>query len=154
MSIFGKLDAANVSANANFIEAGDYLAEITDAEYRTSNSGDRQIVIEYTVTNEDSAFKGSKAREYLKLPPADFTAEQFELMPPDEKKKLRESMAKVKARLCGYSDKNVGLGIKENDLNDPEWTPAVLKGTAVRLGINNGASGQYINIKYVALQDS
>lgn len=151
MSIFGKLDAANVKANPNHIDTGDYEGEVTWAGIRTNESGDRRLVIEYTIENEESAFNGSKHRETFFLPAEDMTEEQMLLLPVEDQKKIRKNNANVKKRLCGYSAKNIGLGVSEDDLNDPNWTPEVLKGLKVRFGIQ--VNGDYINTKYVVLQD-
>ncbi len=153
MSIFGKLDAETVKSNPFHVDAGDYLGEITDADYKTNSDGERRLFIEYTITNDESSFKGSKVKEYLRLPPEDFTMEQFTMLPPDDQKKIREQMAKVKARLCGYSERNRGLGVDSSDLNDPAWSPKALMGIQVRFGVTNGTDGSYVNVKYVALQD-
>ncbi len=154
MSIFGKLDAAVISTNPYKIDEGDYDGEIVDAEFGIARDGEtRQLMIEYTITTEDSSFKGQNVKEFFSLVPEDFTHETMAMLPPDEQKKIRQNLANLKGRLCGRSERNKGLGIDEDDLNSEGWSPVVLKGLAVRLGINNGRDGQYTNVKYAVLAD-
>jgi hypothetical protein len=149
MSVFGKLDAKTVSTNPYFIKAGDYEGEILNAEYATNRDDVRQLVIEYVITTEDSPYNGSRTKEYFPMVSENMTQEMFDMLPPEEQKKIRTNNANLKKRLCGYNDKNTGLGVSEDDLNDENWTPAALKGISVRLGISNGNNDQYTNIKYV-----
>jgi hypothetical protein len=151
MSIFGRMDATTVSTNPYKIDAGDYEAEVTGAEFGTNRDGGRQLVIEYTITSEESEFKGNKAKEYFPMVDEDLTLEMFEMLPPEEQKKIRTSNANLKGRLCGRSEKNKGLGVAEDDLNDASWSPSVLKGIPVRLGISNGSTGEYTNVKFASI---
>lgn len=151
MSIFGKLDAATIPTNPNFVEEGEYSAEITNGEFKTNRDGGRQLILEYTISDEASAFDGNKVREYFNIVSEDLTQEMLAMLPADEQKQIRRDIAKLKSRLCGYSAERKGLGVSEDDLNDPAWTPESLKGTRIVLGITNGSTGQYTNIKFVAL---
>jgi hypothetical protein len=154
MSIFGKLDAAVISTNPFKIDEGDYDGEIVDAEFGTGRDGEtRQLVIEYTITTEESSFEGQTVKEFFPLVPEDFDNSSMAMLPPSEQQKIRQNLANLKKRLCGYSEKNKGLGINEDDLNSADWNPVVLKGLPVRLGINNGRDGQYTNVKYAVLAD-
>lgn len=153
MSIFGKLDAAQVPTNAFYIEAGDYEAEVTKAHFKEKD-GQRQLVIEYTITNQDSQYLDQKAYHYYTLPDADMTAEMFELLPSDEKQKIRKTNSSIKRTLCGTdgNSKQRGLGVPEEDLNDDDWDPAVLVGTKIYMGIANfGKDG--VNVRWVNLRD-
>lgn len=154
MSIFGKLDAATISTNPFWIEEGEYEAEVTNAEYRSNRDGQKQLHIEYTVTEEESRFDGNKANQYFPLMDADMTYEQFVLLPKDEQQKISRTNAALKKTLCG-SDGNEfqkGLGIPQDDLNDENWDPAVLKGLKVRIGVNNyGKDNNGVNVRWVNL---
>jgi hypothetical protein len=84
------------------------------------------------------------------------TAEAFLLLPTEEKQKIRREMANLKRTLCGSGNNSNrrGLGIDANDLNDPDWNPAVLKGLEVDMTITNyGPNDEGINVKYVNLSD-
>ena len=155
MSLFGKLDAELISTNPFKVDKGEYEATVVEARYNTNKNDVRQLVIQYEITNEDSEFKGNKVAHYLDLVDSDMTQEKLEMMPADEKKKIRMSLAKLKKTLCG-NEGNVnhkGLGVDINDLNE-DWNPEILVGTAVRLGINtNGKNNEYTNVQWVNLQD-
>jgi hypothetical protein len=154
MSIFGKLDAAVISTNPFKIDEGDYDGEIVDAEFGTARDGEtRQLMIEYTITTEESSFKGQNVKEFFSLVPEDFDNASMAMLPPSEQQKIRQNLANLKKRLCGHSEKNKGLGVDEDDLNSSDWNPVVLKGLQVRLGIHNGRDGQYTNVKYAVLAD-
>lgn len=156
MGIFGKLDAENVSTNPFFIEAGEYEAEVTKAEYKTNRDNNKQLHIEYTITDETSQFNGAKAVQYFTLPPDDMTNESMALLPVDEQKSIRRTMSAIKRTLCGNSG-NVnqkGLGVPADDLNDENWKPEVVVGTKVNLAISNfGANNEGVNIKWVNLNE-
>lgn len=152
MSLFGKLDAANIPTNPFFVEQGEYTAEVTDAKYKTNRNDVRQLVIQYTITSENSQFLDSRVTDYFDLVAADLTAEQFILLPAEEQKKIRRNNANLKRRLCGNdnNDKQKGLGIPQDDLNDENWDPAVLVGLKVSLAVSNyGANNEGVNIKWV-----
>lgn len=155
MSLFGKLDAANIPTNPFFIEKGDYSAEVTKAQYKTNRDQQKQLVIEYTITDEESQFLDSRASKYYTLVDSEMTQEMFELMPADEKKKIRQAMAALKRDLCG-NDNNPsqkGLGISMDDLND-DFNPEILVGTKVQIGISNyGANNEGVNIRWVNLAE-
>lgn len=159
MSIFGKLDAANIPTNPYFIKEGEYPSEISDAKYHNNKSnGQRQLVIQMTVTDESSEFLDSTASLYFDLPDLDMTIEQFELLPNEEKKKIRKAMSAIKRTLCGNpsNEKQKGLGVSEEDLNNDEWDPKVLVGTPVTMAITNYGSGptkEGVNIKWVNLRE-
>lgn len=150
MSIFGKLDAATIPTNPFHIEKGEYLAEITKAEFKTNRDNQRQLFIEYTITDTDSQYVDSKASQFFTLVDADMTAEMFELLPAEEKKNIRRANATLKRTLCGHSNNAAqkGLGVNPDDLNDENWNPAVLLGTKVMMAINNGTTGEYVNVRW------
>lgn len=156
MSIFGELDAAQVSTNPYFIEGGEYAAEVIEAKYKENRDGVRQLYIQYILTDTDSEYVGQKPSHFFNLVADDMTAEKFALLPAEEKKKIRLAMATLKKTLCG-SDGNAnhkGLGVPVDDLNDKDWNPAVLVGTKVMLGIaNGGTNNEYVNIRWVNLAD-
>lgn len=156
MSIFGKMDAATIPTNPFWIEAGEYKAEVTDAKYQTNRNDEKQIVIEYVIIDSDSEFVDKKAKQYFVLVEDAMTAETFNLMPAEEKQKIRRDMANLKRTLCGSGNNSNrrGLGVDVNDLNDPAWDPAVLKGLKVDMTITNyGPNDEGINVKYVNLSD-
>lgn len=154
MSIFGKLDAQTVSSNAFFIEEGEYLAEVTKAAYEVKQDGERLLVIKYTITDPDSQYIDSTATQRFTLVDPELTLEMLELMPAEEKKKIRLANAKVKRNLCGNpgNSSQKGLGVDVDDLNGGDWVPESLVGTKVKIGISNwGTDG--VNVKWVNLQD-
>lgn len=154
MSIFGQLDAATIKTNPFFIEAGEYDAEVTKAYFKNDRNGNKQLVIEYTINNEDSEYLDKKASQYFTLPDPNLTAETFALLPADEKKKIQGTLSSMKRTLCGNSAnaRQKGLGVNPDDLNDPEWDPAVLMGIKVNLSISNyGEEG--VNIRWVNLTE-
>lgn len=154
MSIFGKLDAQTVSSNAFFIEEGEYLAEVTKAGYEVKQDGERLLVIKYTITDPDSQYIDSTATQRFTLVDPELTLEMLELMPAEEKKKIRLANAKVKRNLCGNpgNSSQKGLGVDVDDLNGGDWVPESLVGTKVKIGISNwGTDG--VNVKWVNLQD-
>lgn len=156
MSIFGKLDAQTIQTNSYWVEKGEYSAEVTKAEFKTNRDGDRQLFIQYTINNEDSQFLDSKVSQYFTLPDPEMTHESLLLMPPEEQKKIRLSMAKLKRTLCGNenNENQKGLGVAIDDLNDPDWNPVTLLGTKVDLAVSNyGANNQGVNINWVNLTD-
>jgi hypothetical protein len=152
MSIFGKLDAANIPTNPFWVGAGEYTAEVTDAKYKVNRDDEKQLVIEYTIDDETSEFVDSRVAQFFTLINPDMTKEDLELLPPEEKKNIRRSIAALKRTLCG-TDKNQGLGIEPDDLNDPEWDPAVLKGSKVNIGVvNYGSSNEGVSVRWVNLR--
>jgi hypothetical protein len=156
MSIFGKLDAAAVSTNPFWIEAGDYSAEVVDARYKTNRDNVKQLYIQYVITDENSEFLDQKPSHFFNLVDPDMTAEALALLPADEKKKIRMSMANLKKTLCGNegNSNQKGLGVAIDDLNDENWNPETLKGTKVMIGIGNGgSSNEFVNIRWVNLAD-
>lgn len=156
MSIFGKMDAATIPTNPFWIEAGEYKAEVTDAKYQLNRNDEKQLVIEYTIIDSDSEFVDKKAKQYFVLVEDAMTAEAFLLLPLEQKQKIRREMANLKRTLCGSGNNSNrrGLGVDVNDLNDPEWDPAVLKGLKVDMTITNyGPNDEGINVKYVNLSD-
>jgi len=157
MSIFGQLDAANIHTNAFYIEAGEYSATVTKAYYKKNvrdGEEQRQLVIEYTIDDEDSQYLDSKAYHYFNLVDPDMTAEKFALLPSEDQVKIRRSNSALKRTLCGddnNSDKR-GLGVPVDDVNDENWNPEVLVGTKVDMAISNyGANNEGVNIKWVNL---
>ncbi len=156
MGIFGQLDAANIPTNPFYIEKGDYSAEVTDAKFKTNRDQVKQLYIQYTINDEDSQFLDSKAVQFFDLPDENMTQEMFSLLPSDEQRKMRRNLAALKRTLCGNDSNSSqkGLGVDQNDLNDPNWDPAVLMGTKVNLSITNyGATNEGVNIKWVNLQE-
>lgn len=156
MSIFGKLDAANIPTNPFFVEKGEYPAEVTKAEYKTNRDEVRQLSIEYTITDETSAFDKQRVTHFFNLPDPDMTQADMILLPPDEQKALRRNLSNMKRTLCGNdgNDKQRGLGVVPDDLNDENWTPEVLVGTKITLAINNyGKDQQGVAVQWVNLRE-
>ncbi len=157
MSLFGELDAAEISSNPFKIDAGEYESEITAAEYRTDRDGRRQLYLKYTITDTNSEFKGESQGHFFPLVDADMTHEKLEMMPLEERQKIRKDNANVKRTLCGNpGHKNQpGLGVDPDDLNQPDWNPASLLGTPVIMCINNfGTNNQGTGIRWVnVIQD-
>lgn len=154
MSIFGRLDAANIPTNPFFVEAGEYSAEVTAASYKKTDDGGRTLVIEYTINDEDSAYLDNKVSQRFVLMDPDMTEEAFALLPGEEKKRIQRSNASLKRTLCGSNEKQRGLGVPVDDLNDADWNPATLIGTKVQIAVvNNGANNEWSNVKWVNLQD-
>lgn len=150
MGIFGKLDAAAVKTNPFFIEEGTYEAEVTKAEYKINRDGAKQLVLQYTIDESESAFNGKTASQYFTLPDENLDAETFLLLPPDERAKTDKVLSSLKRTLCGNAANQTqrGLGVSEDDLNEDDWDPKSLVGTRINLGISNwGAEG--VNIKFV-----
>lgn len=154
MSIFGKLDAAAIKTNPLYIEAGEYPAEVTAAEFRVNKDGDRQLYLKYTITDEESKYNKKSATQFFKLVPDDMTAEDLANLPADEQEKIEKTISSMKRTLSGTSGfaNQRGLGVSEDDLNDPEWTPDSLIGKQITLTISNwGTDG--VNIRNVNLRD-
>jgi hypothetical protein len=151
MSIFGKLDAAKIPASPYFIEAGEYSAVVNKAEYRNNRDGDRQLFIEYLISDEDSLFHNKRVGVFFALVDPDLTEEDFTLLPTAEQATIHRNITNLKRAMCGYGN-NKGLGVTVEDLNSDDWDPAVLKGLAVNLAINNwGADNQGVNVKWANL---
>lgn len=138
MSIFGKLDAANIPTNPFFIKQGEYGAEVTEAQFKTNRDQQRQIYIQYTISDE-GPYKGMKANQYFNLVDENMTDEMFDLLPADEQKTIRRNNANLKKTLCGSdgNDKQPGLGVSIDDINSADWDPKSLVGTPVNLAIGN-----------------
>lgn len=161
MSLFGKLDAQNVKSNPFFVEAGTYHAQVTDARYKsfTRKSGEeqRQLIIEYTINEEESAFLDKKVQKFYNLPAADLTLEQFELLPKETQAQINKDMSTLKKDLSGNSANSYqkGLGVPVEDLNDENWNPQVLLGTKVLIGITNfGPDNESVNVRWVNLDQN
>jgi hypothetical protein len=63
-------------------------------------------------------------------------------------------MSAIKRTLCGNdgNDKQKGLGVDPDDLNDEKWDPATLVGTKVILAVNNyGPTNEGVAVKWVNL---
>lgn len=152
MSIFGQIDVATIKTNQYFIEAGEYSAEVTKAYFKENRNGQKQLVITYTINNEDSVYLDKPVSQYFTLPDPNLTAESFELLPVDEKKKIQGTLSSMKRTLCGNAAnaRQKGLGVNPDDLNDPEWNPETLVGTKVDLSIGNygdeGVSIRWVNL--------
>jgi hypothetical protein len=157
MSIFGQLDAANIPTNPYFVEQGEYEAEVTNAQFKTTKNGDRQLQIRYTITDESSAFLDSVVTQFFTLVDPNMTQEDFELLPADEKAKIRKNNSALKRTLCGNENNpsQKGLGIDIDDLNDPEWSPEkALAGIKVDLAVNNyGPNNEGVSVRWVNLRD-
>jgi hypothetical protein len=153
VSIFGQLDAANIKTNPLFIEAGEYEAEVTKAEFRKRASDDaRQLYFQYTITQEESKYNGKKASQFFTLVSSDMTAEMLAELPVDEQEKIEKSNSALKRVLSGTAGfaNQKGLGVSEEDLNNPEWTPESLIGLKIILTISNyntdGVNVRSVNI--------
>lgn len=156
MSIFGQLDAAAIPTNPFYVEAGEYTAEVTKAQYKTNRDNVKQLHIEYTITNEDSQFLDSKVVQYFSLVAEDMTQEKFMTLPADEQTKIRRTLSSLKRTLCGNDSNSSqkGLGVAVDDLNNAEWDPAVIVGTKVNIGISNyGSNNEGVNVKWVNLSE-
>lgn len=154
MSIFGQLDAAKIPTNPFFVEAGTYHGEVTAAEIKAKKDETQYLFIEFTITDAESGFKGKKVQGRYDLVDPSMTQEQFDLLPADEKEKLRGRMINLKKILCGQEgfEKQKGLGQTPDDLNDSNWNPSVLKGLQVVFGVRNyGTDG--VKIQWVNLDD-
>jgi hypothetical protein len=156
MSIFGKLDAANIPTNPFWVEKGEYSAEVSKAEYKTNRDGQKQLLLEYVITDEGSQFLDSKVSQFFTLVDSDMTEESFLLLPADEQKSIRRTMSALKRTLCG-NDSNAsqkGLGVNADDLNSEDWDPSVLVGTKVNLAVNNyGSSNEGVAVRWVNLAE-
>jgi hypothetical protein len=151
MSIFGKLDAENISTNPFKIDQGEYSAEVTKAYYKPNRNDVRQLLIEYTINDPESEFLDSKATKFFDLPDENLDEEALELLPPEEKRKIRRNLSSLKIALCGrdgYANQP-GLGVSPDDLNDESWTPETLVGRKVTLAISNyGANNEGVNVRW------
>lgn len=146
MSIFGKLDAANIPTNAYFVEAGEYTAQITKAEIKVNKSDQRQLHIVYTIIDEDSSYKDSTVQQFLNLVDPDLTLEILATLPAEEQRSIRRNNSNLKKTLCG-DGRYPGLGVDPDDLNDDNWSPEFLIGTEVDLSVTNwGSDG--VNVRY------
>ena len=153
MSIFGKLDAAKIPASPYFVEQGEYSAEVNKAEYRKNRDGDRQLFIEYVITNEDSLFNNRRVGVFFTLVDPEMGEADFLTLPPADQATIHRNITNLKRALCGYGN-NKGLGVTVEDLNDDNWDPAILKGLKVDLAISNyGADNQGVNVKWANLSE-
>jgi hypothetical protein len=156
MSIFGQLDAESVSSNPFKVERGVYSAEVTKFEFRTTANGQRMLILNCTISDAESQFDGERVDKTYFLPPEDMTQEMLDSLPADEKKRIMRNLSTLKKDLCGdetRSDRK-GLGIDPNDLNDPNWNPAVVVGTPVTIGVNNyGTNGSKVDIGFINLRE-
>lgn len=155
MSLFGKLDAANIPTNSFFVKAGDYSATVTAADYGQNRSGGRRLHIEYQIDDPESEFMDSKVGQYFDLVDESMTEEDIELLPAEEKKKINKTNSAIKRTLCGNGrEDQPGLGVTEDDLNDPEWEPKSLVGTKVDLTVYNfGPKNEGVGVRYVNKQN-
>lgn len=156
MSIFGQLDAANIPTNPYFVEQGEYEAEVTAAQFKTTKNGDRQLQIRYVITDESSAFLDSVVTQFFTLVDPEMTQADFELLPANEKATIRKNNSALKRTLCGNENNpsQKGLGVNVDDLNDENWNPESLVGTKVDLAVNNyGATNEGVSVRWVNLRD-
>jgi len=153
MGIFGKMDAENIPSNPFWIEKGEYSAEITDAKYKTNRDEKRQLVIDFTINDEDSQYNDQKVSKYFDLVDTEMTQEAFELLPAEEKKAIRRNLSSLKNFLCG-SGRNKGLGVSPDDLNDESWNPATLISTKVTMALSNyGPTNDGVNVRWANIQE-
>lgn len=154
MGLFGKLDAANIPTNPFFVAKGDYSAEVVASRYQVKPDGTKQFYIQYEITNEDSEYLGKKPTRIYDLVDENMTEKDFELLPSDEKNKIRNRMSSLKRDLCGNTANayQKGLGVSLEDVNDPDWNPETIVGTKVNIGITNyGPDNEGVNIRWVNL---
>lgn len=159
MSIFGDLDADEIPENPYWVEEGEYSAVITDAffhENKKKEDNPHQLVICYTITDEDSEYFNNEVRDwftYFK----DMNKEIYQSLSAAEKKEVKSALSAIKRRLCGQKDTDPprkGLGQPESVLNDPEWDPKELVGLEVDLLVSNsGDKNQYSNVRWANLAD-
>jgi hypothetical protein len=156
MGVFGKLDAAAIVTNPFFVKKGTYGAEVTAAKFQENKDGQKQLYIQYEITDEDSEYFGNKVNKIYSIVDSNMTAEDLAKLPPDEQKKIRNNLASLKRDLCG-SDSNTsqkGLGVDIEDLDDENWDPAVLVSTKVVIGVvNYGANNEGVNIRWVNVSE-
>lgn len=156
MSIFGKLDAQNIPTNPFFVEKGEYSGEVTKAEFRNLKDGGRRLYLEYTINDENSQYFDSKAPHFFDLVDSEMTEEAFTLLPAEEQKKIRRNLSNLKRTLCGNdaNEKQKGLGVNPDDLNDPNWDPAILLGTKINFAIvNYGPTNEGVAVRWVNLAE-
>lgn len=156
MSIFGKIDAANVKTNPGHVEPGIYSAQVTDARINVSENGNRQLIIVYTIDNEDSMYLDKKVTKFYFLPDPDLDEEKLLLLPADEQKKIMRNVSNLKRDLCGnaVNSQQRGLGVDPDELNGDDWDPKSLIGSKVNISITNyGPTNEGVNIKWVNLAD-
>lgn len=147
MSLFGKLDADNIPSNPFFIEKGEYEAEITDAKFNV-REGKRQLLITFSITDENSSYFEYKATKYFDLVDPNLTAEDLALLPAADQREIRRQLSSVKNALCG-NGRNKGLGVDPDDLNSEDWDPKVLVGTKVEMAVSNyGPKDQGVNVRW------
>jgi hypothetical protein len=149
MGIFGKLDAETIHTNIYFVEAGEYVGEVTEAKFQLNRDGNqRQLVIDIKIDMEESKYNKKNVRQTFNLVDADMTAEAFALLPVEEQQKIHRENSNLKRFLCGNDGRpdHKGYGVAVDDLNDADWTPEVIKGTRVKFGIKNfGTDGVQVH---------
>ncbi len=155
MGIFGQLDAATIPSNPFFIEKGNYEAQVTKAEFRTNQDNQKQIYIEYTITEEESEYYDRKISQFFTLVDPDMTKADFDLLPNDEKQAIRNRLSNLKRTLCGNdgNEKQRGLGVDPDDLNDKDWDPTVLMGLDVDLNIKTYADNTKSSVNWANIRD-
>ena len=157
MGLFGDLDAAAVNSNPFFVAQDDYEAVVSKAEYRVSRDGQRQLYIEYTITDVNSEYQGQKLQKYFPLVAEDMNEQKMALLPPNEKKEIQKNNAALKRALCGNegSANQPGLGVNPDDLNSDDWKPESLINTPVIVAVQNyGPNNQGVAVKWAnVIQD-
>lgn len=155
MSIFGKLDAMSIPTNPFWIEEGEYTATVSSATIKTAKDNNtRQLVIEFTITDENSAYLDQKASKYFDLVDPELTEEAYALLPAEQKKIIKRNTSSLKKFLCGSdgSTSQTGLGVNADDLNSEEWNPEYLVGTEVTVAINNyGTNNTGVGVRWANL---
>ena len=140
MSLFGELDAAEISTNPFYVEAGEYSGKIVEAKHTEDRDGNPRFQIRYVITDEMSDYHGKTLMDSFKLFPG-MTSELLATLPPAEKKEVRDALGALKRRLCGQEnvEDDKGLGVLEEELNDEEWDPKTLVDMEVELAVVNSA---------------
>lgn len=152
MNIFGDMDVATIKSNPNYVEEGEYLAEVTKSEIKAKSDGGRILLLEYQVTEPNSRFNKVRVTHIFNLIDEGMTKEKIDLLPEDEQEKIWKNLSALKRTLCGNPRNSFqkGLGVPADDLNDPNWNPATVVGTKIRMGISNwGDEG--VNVRWVNL---
>lgn len=146
IGIFGTLDADKIPENPYWVAAGTYRAIITSAYFQeNTDKGITQLVICYSITEDDSEFFNQELRDYFEVHP-EITEETWETLAPHEQQSIRKALSAVQARLCG-TEKRAGLGVDRVDL-DEDWDPKTLVGTEVNLTVkNSGEKNEYANVR-------
>lgn len=139
MTIFGQLDAAAIPSNAFKVDAGEYSAEVTKAFIKTHQDGNRQLIIEYTITDPDSEFDNNKVAAFFNLVDPNLTNEDLQLMDADNRRTIRRNLSNLKKALCGDDNNEFqpGLNVDPDDLNRADWSPESLVGKKVNVAVYN-----------------